>query len=57
MSSLVNAPRVRTKISYHFSGKVYWEVLLRIISIAVTTKEILDCPRKWKRKQEKARNV
>lgn len=57
MSNPVDAPRVGTRTSYHFLGKVYWEAFLRIISIAVTTKEILDCPRKWKRKQEKARNA
>lgn len=57
VSSPVDAPRVGTKTSYHFSEKVYWDVFLRIISIAVTTKQILDCPRKWKRKQEKARNA
>lgn len=42
------------RISHHFSGGVYWEILLRIISRTVSAKEILDHPRRWRRKEEKA---
>lgn len=41
------------RISHHFLGRVYYKVLLRIFSGAVTTKEILDHPKRCRRKQEK----
>lgn len=47
----------RLRISHHFSGEDYWEVLLRIFSGTVTTKEILEGPRRRRKEQEKARNV
>lgn len=45
------------RISHHFSGGVYWKILLRVFSRAVTTKEILDGSRRRKRKQVKAKNL
>lgn len=45
------------RISHHFSGGVYWKVLLKIFSRAVTTKEILDGPRTGRKKQEKAKTM
>jgi len=44
----------RLRISHNFLGRVYRKVLLRIISGAVTTREILGHLRRWRRKQEES---